>query len=87
MFELHLGNGIADVLVTFNTEGVSRLKESEFVIGSMRVVAFYAIPFPYNFMGTLGTLWQNTFMALKTNLIRFFIQQLSVGSSMRIMAF
>jgi hypothetical protein len=57
MFELHLGNGIADVLMTFNTEGISRLKEDELVIGSMRVVTFYAIPFHYNFMGAFEILW------------------------------
>lgn len=57
MFELHLGDGITDVLVTFNTKGISFLKENKLVTGSMGVVAFYAIPLHHHFMNTLGILW------------------------------
>jgi hypothetical protein len=56
MLELHLGNGIADILMAFDTEGIPCLQKNELVIGGMRVVTFYTIPFHHNFVDTFRIL-------------------------------
>jgi hypothetical protein len=74
MLEFYLGNGIADILMTFQTEGISFFKEEKFIIVGMRVMAFYTIAIHHNFMTAFGILGDNSFMALIADFVRIFVQ-------------
>jgi hypothetical protein len=50
-------------------------------------MAFYTIPLHHHLMTALGIFGDNVFVTLITNFVRIFIQQLSMGSGMRVMAF
>jgi hypothetical protein len=50
-------------------------------------MTFYTIPLHGDFMTGFGILGDNPFVALITNFVHIFIQQFSMGSGMRVMAF
>jgi hypothetical protein len=74
MLKFYFRNGTGNILVTVKTEFIPRLKEREPIIGGVGVMAFYTIAFYNNLMTASRILRHDSFMALKTDLIRIFVQ-------------
>jgi hypothetical protein len=87
VFELCFGDSIPNIFVAIKAEFVPRFQKDKLVPGGMRIMALYTIAFHHNFMTAPGILGDDPSMTLIADLVRIFIQQLSVGRGVRIMAF
>jgi hypothetical protein len=87
MFEFRLDDSILNILMAIEAEIITRFQKNKLIFRSMRVVTFYAIAFYYHFMTAFGTLGDDSFMTLVTDLVGVFVQQLPVRRGMRVMTF
>jgi hypothetical protein len=86
MFEFHFGNGIADVLMTLDTESISWFKENKLIVGCVGIVAFNTIAFPHHVMNALWIFRQNSVMTLHADPVGVFVKELPMGRGMGVMA-
>lgn len=69
VFELRFRNRAPNRLMTIDTELIAGFQKNGLMIGCVRIVTFYAVPFGDHFVDTVGFIWDDAFMALGTDLI------------------
>ena len=86
VFIFDFGNCIAQRLMAAQTQGIGRLDEVILVIGSMRVMALYAVSVNGHLVRAHGLFGYQVFMALDANVSGVSVQQLAVRSGVGVIA-